>query len=174
MSLTKILLIAIALSMDTFSLSLGISLLFKNNKIYLFPIMVSIFHLIFPIIGSLIGIKLLEYIKTTPNKLLGIIFMFLFLKLFKDIIFDKEKEININTINLILLAILVSIDSLITGIGLSTITTIVPMIIFSLVSFIFTFVGLKIGKYAKNELGNIANIIGLLLLLALSIIHLCK
>ena len=174
MSLINIIIIAIALSMDTFSLSLGISLLFNNNKMFIFPIIVGIFHFIFPIIGNQIGIKLISIIKITPNKLLGIIFMLLFLKLFKDVIYNKENEIKISTANLIILALLVSIDSLITGIGLSNITNLVPMLLFSLVSFIFTFAGLKIGKYAKKELGSVANIIGLLLLLVLSIIHLCK
>lgn len=176
MSFTNALIIAIALSMDTLSLSLGLSLLSKNSKLYLFPVIVGILHFLFPLIGSFLGIELLKYFTISPNKLLGIIFMILTIKLLKDIIFDKELDININIINLIILSVLVSIDSLITGIGLSSTikTNFIPLIIFSIVSFSFTLLGLNIGKYAKKELGNIASFIGLILLFVLSIIHLCK
>ena len=175
MSLFNYLVIAIALSMDTFSLSLGLSLLLNNNTIKIFPIIVGILHFILPFIGTILGINLLRIIPIEPNKLLGYIFLFLFIKLLKDIFYDKDNNININIINIFLLAFLVSIDSLITGIGLSTaITNLLPFTVFSIVSFLFTYLGLKIGYFAKKELGSIANIIGLILLLSLSIIHLCK
>lgn len=175
MPLIKYLIIAIALSMDTFSLSLGLTLLSKNEQLNIFPILVGILHFMFPLLGRLVGINLLKYLPISPTKLLGIIFMILFIKLLKDIVSDKDLYLNINFINIIVLAVLVSIDSLITGIGLTSNNNfLTPYIIFSIVSFTFTFIGLKIGKYAKKELENIASLIGLFLLFVLSIIHLCK
>ena len=171
MSLISIFIIAIALSMDTFSLSLSISLL-TNNKLYYFPILVGIFHFIFPLIGSNLGYYLLKYININPNKLLGIIFLLLFIKLLKDKN-KNDKEININTISIIILSIFVSIDSFITGIGIINFKIYYSFII-SMVSFLLTFIGLKIGSQAKKDLDNISSIIGLTLLLILSIIHLYK
>ena len=168
----KYIIIAIALSMDTFSLSLGLSLISNNNKINIFPITVGIFHFLFPIIGNILGTRLLKYVSISSNKLLGVIFLLLFIKLLKDIIFKKEVDIKINIINIIILSILVSIDSLITGIGL--IINIKVSLIFSIISFLFTLIGLKLGNITKKELENTASYIGLFLLFILSIIHLCK
>ena len=174
MSLFNILVIAIALSMDTFSLSLSLSLLVNNTKIlYIYLVSVTIFHFIYPLLGNKLGVYIINYMGISSNKILGIIFFILFIKLLIDLIISKDKDININPINIIILAILVSIDSFITGIGLINIKLIYLFIISS-VAFIFTFIGLKIGIYARKETGKIANIFGLILLLLLSLFHLCK
>lgn len=177
MNLMDILIIAIALSMDTFSFSLSISLL--NNSVKkqtLFIFLVGLFHFSFPIIGTIIGTKLLKLITISSNKLLGIIFFILFLKLYNDIKKGEPGVLKLTKINILFFAILVSIDSLITGIGLTNIIkySLIPPIIFSIVSTSFTFLGILIGKYAHKELGTKASNLGLLLLFLLSIIHVCK
>lgn len=177
MSIISYILIALALSMDTFSLSLSLSLIIGKRKIYfILVILVAFLHFILPILGSYIGMIILNFLPISPNKLLGIIFILLFVKLLIDINEKAQKPIIINIFMIVVLAFLVSLDSLITGIGLSNViaTNIYPCLIFSLTSGLFTLMGLLIGNLAKKNLGILANYIGLFLLLLLAIIHLCK
>jgi manganese efflux pump family protein len=177
MSLLNLFLIALALSMDTFSLALSLSLMSNSLKFYLFyPLLVATFHFTFPIIGSIIGNKILSFLIISSNKLLGLIFVFLFVKLYFDIKKDANYQFKLNFISVITMGMLVSLDSLITGFGLANIIkiTLLPSLIFALVSGSFTFLGLKMGSTAQKNLGVKANNMGLLLLLILGIIHLCK
>jgi len=90
----------------------------------------------------------------------------------------KEEKINLDLsfLGIFLFAFGVSIDAFSTGLGLSAITNskIIAMTIFSIVSFLFTWVGLVIGKKAVEKLGKKANIFGLILLIYLGIHHICK
>jgi manganese efflux pump family protein len=177
MTIIDLIIIAIALSMDTFSFSLSISLLTNSiKKQTLLIFLVGLFHFSFPFIGGFLGQNLIKIISISSNKLLGFIFLFLFLKLYYDLKQNKNESLKLTIPNIIFFAILVSIDSLITGIGLENIikTSCLPSIIFSIISSFFTFLGLIIGKYAQKELGTKANNIGLLLLLLLSFVHLFK
>ena len=73
-----ILTIAIALSMDTFSLSLGIGTgNISKKRCLLFSIIVGIMHFIMPLIGNLIGNKIVEIFMLKSNFLLGIILIYL-------------------------------------------------------------------------------------------------
>src|SRR5574344_1421219 len=175
MNIINYILIAVALSMDTFSLSL--SLIMRRKKIYLyFILLVSFMHFIFPIIGSIIGNMILNNMLISSNKLLGIIFILLFLKLYFDIKKGNNKPININLGIIFAMSIAVRMDSFITGIGLTRELQIsfLPSLIFFITSGIFTLLGLYVGNFAKTNLGKITNNIGLFLLLLLAIIHICK
>ena len=60
--LLSIILIGVSLSMDTFSLSLSMGSLIRNNKyLKFFPFIVGIFHFFMPIIGNKIGISIMNY-----------------------------------------------------------------------------------------------------------------
>lgn len=175
--LSIIITIAIALSMDTFSLALTIGTLGISNKfIIYYSLLVGICHFFFPLFGSLLESKVSSYIFISANKLLGIIFLFLFLKLIRDLTKKDQPSLKLNILNQTLLAISVSLDSFTTGIGLKAITTnyYLSSTVFFIISSIFTLIGLKIGKESTNHLGIVANYLGLILLLFLSIIHLCK
>lgn len=177
MSIINLFIIAIALSMDTFSLTLSLSLISdKINQQTLFIVLVGFFHFLYPIIGKFIGATIINYLIINANKLLGLIFLILFLKLFYDLKHQKSSINNINIIYIIILSIIVSIDSFIVGIGLSSLVKniITPAIIFALTSSLFTFLGFYLGTKANKNLGTKANYLGLILLLILSIVHLCK
>jgi manganese efflux pump family protein len=177
MSLLNLFFIALALSMDTFSLSLSLSLMSNSLKFYLlYPLLVAIFHFTFPIIGSIIGNKILSFLIISSNKLLGLIFIFLFIKLYFDMQKDADFQFKLTFFPILTMGILVSLDSLITGFGLAYVikSSLLPSLIFAMVSGTFTFLGLKLGSTAQKNLGTKANNIGLILLLLLGIIHLCK
>ncbi len=108
--------------------------------------------------------------------MLGIILIFLAGQMLYDLFLKEDPTINLNIFGMFFFAIGVSIDAFSTGLGLSAITSnIIPaMIIFSITSFIFTLLGLFIGKYASKLLGTYASIFGAILLMIIGIFHVCK
>ena len=82
-----ILIIAIALSMDTLSLSLGIGTgNISKKRCLIFSCLVGIMHFIMPLIGSFIGLKLVELFMLKSNFLLGIILIYLAITMLIEII----------------------------------------------------------------------------------------
>ncbi len=173
----SLLLIGIGLSMDTFSLSLSIGTLkIKESRINLISIIVGIMHFIMPLIGMLIGARILDILKFNSKFILSTILIILAIKLFIDLFNDEEPTINLNIIGIFLFAFLVSIDSLSTGLGLPALTNniFLATTTFSICSFSFTYIGLTIGKYTSNIIGKYANVLGIILLLLVAIVHLCQ
>lgn len=172
-----LLIIAIALSMDTFSLSLGIGTCnLSKKKMLLFSIIVGIMHFIMPLIGNFVGEKIVSIFTINSNFLLGVILIYLAITMFIDIFKSEDKNIDLKFLNMILFAIGVSVDSFSTGLGLQAITSnmIAAVMIFSITSFCFTYLGLLIGKYANRVLGTYATLFGAILLVVIGIFHLCK
>lgn len=172
-----ILTISVALSMDTFSLSLGVGTMNLSKKKSLeLSIIVGIMHFIMPLLGILIGTSILRFFQLNSNLMLGMILIFLAGQMLYDLFLKEDPTINLNIFGMFFFAIGVSIDAFSTGLGLSAITSnIIPaMIIFSITSFIFTLLGLFIGKYASKLLGTYASIFGAILLMIIGIFHICK
>lgn len=169
--------IAIALSMDTFSLSLGIGTLnLSKKKMITFSCLVGIMHFIMPLIGNFIGEKIVEIFTINSNFLLGIILIYLAISMLIELLKKEEKTLDLKLINMLLFAFGVSIDSFSTGLGLQAITNnlLLTVMIFSIVSFCFTYLGLLIGKYANRLLGTYTTVFGSILLIIIGIFHLCK
>jgi len=162
---------AIALSLDAFSLSIIYGTIIKERKIiYEMSLFVGIFHFFMPLLGyylsSLFIIKLISKI----NLLSFVVFLILGLEmLFSN---DSDKNIiNLSSIySLIIFAFTVSIDSFSIGIALVNSNILIPIILFSITSFLFTYFGLNIGKKISQIKG--VNKIGGILLIALSIYYL--
>lgn len=170
-------LIAIGLSMDAFSLSLGFGTLNMNSKqIIRTSISVGIFHFLMPLIGLSIGSYLIEILKLNSNFIMGIILLFISLEMLIELLQKKETKLTKSFMGLILFSFSVSLDAFSTGIGLEAITNnyILSSFIFSIVSFSFTFLGLLLGKYSIKYLGKYAQIIGIILLFAIAIVNLCQ
>lgn len=173
--LISIMLIGVSLSMDTFSLSLSLGpLLEKSNYFNIIPLMVGIFHFFMPIIGNYLGIKLITILKITSNTLLGIILIILGINLILSYFNKKEVTIKLNIINMLLLALSVSIDSFSVGLGISEVTNnfFYAATLFAICSFVFTYLGLIIGKYSHKIIGDYASLLGIILLFIIGIYHL--
>ena len=170
-----VLIVAISLSMDTFSLSLSYGMLnISKNNILKISICVGIFHFFMPLLGDLFGEIIFRFIPVDEKALIGIIF----LTISVDILFSlfKEKEISpIKTIiDIIMFSLTVSIDSFATGMcldifGMSSFYTVS---IFMIISFFFTYLGLSLGYVIHNKIGKISELIGLTLLMILSFFYL--
>ncbi len=171
----SIFLIGIALSMDTFSLSLGVGMFNTSNKKAIkLAIIVGLMHFIMPFLGTILGSKITELLELNCDILLGIILIFIAIQMIIDLIKKEEPSFNLNILGMFLFAFGVSLDSFSVGLGLKALTNNIylAMIIFSICSFSFTFMGVVIGRYANKILGVYASIIGILILLILGIAHL--
>lgn len=176
-NLLLVILIAVSLSMDAFSLSLayGVNNLSKKDCLSL-SLSVGVFHFIMPIIGMLFGNILLNIIKIRIEIIVFIIFMYIGINMFIEV-FKNDNDTSIkNIFDILLFAFAVSLDSFSIGIGIRGITNniILSCLLFTLFSFIFTYIGLNIGSKLYYRLGKLANIIGSIILIVLSFIYMFK
>ena len=175
--LFSLILIGISLSMDTFSISLSIgSCNISKKNILFFTLFVGILHFFMPLIGYILGDKIIDILYIKANLLLGIILIFIGIEMILELLKNENKETNFNLINLGLIGISVSLDSFSTGLGLFAITDniILASGIFSTCAAFFTYCGLLIGKYGASKLGIYGNILGIFLLMILGIFYLFK
>lgn len=174
MSIYIIITIAVSLSMDAFSLSLAYGTLNLEKKyIKKLSIIVSIYHFIMPLLGLTIGNILLKIIPIDPNIIVCVVLTFIGIEMIIDS-FKKEENIKIMTIKeMILFGLAVSLDSFSVGIGLEALTKnyILSISMFSLSSFIFTYIGLTIGKKINNLIGQISTLIGGLILIFIGLTY---
>ncbi len=174
MNILSILLIGIALSMDTFSLSLGLGAFFISYKdAFKLSLIVGIMHFFMPIFGMFLGDQLIHIFEVQCDILLGIILIFIAVQMLIDLIKNEEENFNLSLFGMILFALGVSLDSFSVGLGIKAITSNIYLAtgIFALCSFAFTFFGIVIGKFASKLIGKFANVLGILILFILGLIH---
>lgn len=172
LDILELIMLAIGLSMDAFSLSIVCGTLNLSKKVKIFlSVTVGIFHFLMPLLGNILGLFIVHYIISAPDILVGIIFTVLSIEMLLNIKeLDEEKKSFKSLANAFLFAFSVSIDSFSVGIALGThnVNIILSGIIFAITSFVFTSLGLNIGKFLTLKFGKIANIIGSVLLLILA------
>ena len=171
MHLISIIMIAVGLSMDAFSLAILYGTLnFNKRKTLTLAGSVGVFHFFMPLFGNLVGLFLLNLLPISSNIVVGIIFFTISIQMLMSI-FKKEEIVDLKgTFAIILFAFTVSIDSFSIGIALVNSNILIPIILFSITSFLFTYFGLNIGKKISQIKG--VNKIGGILLIALSIYYL--
>jgi len=176
LSYLVILLIAISLSMDAFSLAISIGTLNLNSKyILVISLVVGLFHFIMPFTGDLISNLFLGYITIDSNFLSGIIFFYISILMFKDFKNGDEAKIKLTIIGCIIFAFSVSLDSFGVGFALELAGYLkyITFLIFSCSSFLFTFLGLRFGRFLKSIVGDYSVLIGAIIMCVLSIVNIC-
>ncbi len=172
LNILTIIIIAISLSMDAFSLALiyGTSGILKKDKLLL-SIIVGIYHFIMPLLGLTIGVLIMKMIPFSPKKIVGIIFCLIAIEMIVSGIKRKEEKYLLSIPAYFIFGLSVSLDSLTTGVGLSAITNkyILSCIIFAITSFSFTILGLNIGSILNIKYGTISTLIGGIILLIMGI-----
>ena len=174
---TALVLIAIGLSMDAFSLSLSFGTLdFKNKNALKISVIVGLFHFIMPLIGLFIGSKITNLLNINTNFVIGVILIFISLEMIIELKRKTKKQLGTKMIEILLFSLSVSLDSFSVGIGLNGITNnyILASTTFAIISFGFTYLGLILGKYSLKLLGNLARVLGIILLMIIGIVNLCK
>ena len=175
MSILEIILLAVGLSMDAFSLALIYGTLNLNKKTEkLMSIIVGIFHFIMPIIGYYLGKKLVNIIKINPDLIVGVIFIILGIEMLTSIKKEEHIKVLTNIVSIMIFAFTVSIDSFTIGIAFIVTDTIIlkPCFIFSITSLVFTYLGLKLGKKLSTIFGDISILLGASILTLLGVKYL--
>ena len=177
MEIFIILVIAVSLSMDAFSLSLAYGTLGLSKKeIKILSIIVGIYHFFMPIIGMFLGSILLNIIHVKPDIVVFVVLLFIGIQMIIESFKKEEKIETMSKVELLLFGLAVSIDSFSVGIGLNNITNryILSSIIFSISAFTFTYLGLILGKKVSEIIGKISTILGGISLVIISFIYLFK
>lgn len=168
--------IGIALSMDAFSLALGLGTVQMNKKLRNFiPILIGVFHFVMPIIGQIISSKLSSAIQLNSQLLVIILFFYMGIVM----IFSKQensKYIIYNFFNIFLLAFSVSVDSFTVGLGLNAydIKFLIPSTVFFVCSSLITYSGLIIGEYSVKCLKEKSPIVGGIIFWILAIVNIIQ
>lgn len=177
MNIILIFIIAVSLSMDAFSLSLAYGTISMSKKeIRLLSIIVGIYHLFMPILGMLIGKFIFNIMHISGDLIVLIIFSFIGINMIIESLKKEEKVKKMKLGEMILFGLAVSIDSFSVGIGINNISNNVLMcsIIFSITSFLFTYIGLKLGNKLNQLIGKIATIVGGIVLILFGLIYIIK
>lgn len=177
MNIILIFIIAVSLSMDAFSLSLAYGTISMSKKeIRLLSIIVGIYHFFMPILGMLIGKFIFNIMHISGDLIVLIIFSFIGINMIIESLKKEEKVKKMKLGEMILFGLAVSIDSFSLGIGINNISDnfIMCSSIFSITSFMFTYIGLKLGNKLNQLIGKIATIVGGVVLILFGIIYIIK
>ena len=177
MNIILIFIIAVSLSMDAFSLSLAYGTTSMTKKeIRFLSIIVGIYHFFMPILGMLIGNFVFNVMHLNSEIIVFIIFLFIGISMIIDSFKKEEKVKKMKKREMILFGLAVSIDSFSVGIGINNISNnfIICSSVFSIISFLFTYIGLILGNRLNQLFGKFATLIGGITLIILGITFIIK
>ena len=161
-----IVLTALALSMDAFSLAIiyGINQIRLKQAIIL-SVLVGINHFLFPILGNMLSNFLFSDFFNFKIITL-IVFTILGIEM---LVGDEKSDDNVlDFIGIILFAIGVSIDSFVIGITIKE-QILIPALTFLLFSSSFTFIGLKLGQKIGVKFGKTSKKVGGIVLIIIGL-----
>ncbi|PMC37437.1 hypothetical protein CJ195_11825 [Bacillus sp. UMB0899] len=171
--LLTLLIMALALGMDAFSVGLGMGLIrLRFRQIFYIGITIGIFHIWMPLVGMLIGRLLSDTFGTIATLLGGTLLILLGIQMvFASFKKDEDPFITPVGFGLIVFALSVSLDSFSVGLslGIYGAKTFLTVAIFGLVSMVLTWLGLLVGKRVQNWLGSYSEALGGTILLAFGI-----
>lgn len=174
----SILVIAIALSLDSFTVSLAAGTCFNKNKhsrsFLRFAFILAIIQGIFTLLGWFMGYELEQFIGSFDHWVAFALLCAIGIKMFYDGLKHKSKRkpIRVNSIAVnIGLGIATSVDALIVGLSLSLLdyNIYISALIISVVTFIFSISALKLGDLLKRKIKFPVEIAGGLMLIIIGI-----
>lgn len=154
---------AISLSMDAFSLSIlyGTLGMRKKDK-FILSFIVGIFHFIMTLLGKCFGNLIFEFIDVNPDLIVCLILSFIGMEMILSS-FENNNDIHLMSFSeYFLFAFAVSVDSFSVGITFTNMSYnyILSSFIFSFFSFLFTLIGLFIGNKIEKLVGKLSTLIG--------------
>lgn len=177
MGIFIIILIAISLSMDAFSLALSFGTMINNaKKRFSISGTVGLFHFFMPLIGAFIGRVFVRNLHVQADFLEGVIFFYIAILMFRDFKNGEDEKFDISFIGIILFAFGVSLDSF--GVGFTFSMSLFEMIravsIFAITSAGFTYLGLKLGDKLNKLVGEYSVLAGAIIMTILALINFCQ
>jgi putative Mn2+ efflux pump MntP len=179
MSFFIILATALALAMDAFAVTVGISLRperIAKNQVLRLSIFFGFFQFIMPVLGWAAGLKLMGLIRDVDHWVaFGLLFLVgskMILESFKaEDRVEKKRADPTKGFTLILLSIATSIDALAVGLGFSAleIPILYPACVIGIVAFFLTAFAAGIGPYIGRKLGRKAGVAGGVILIIIGV-----
>ena len=164
-ALISIIIIAIALAMDAFSVSLTKGFTQKNltkSQILYYGLFFGFFQFIMPVIGYICGTTISSFVSTVAPWIAFFLLLAIGLNMIRESL-DSDDEYIMDTFSFKeLLAVATSIDAFAVGItfALLNMSLLLPCTIIGIVAFIFSISGIFIGKKLGNYFGDKFEILG--------------
>lgn len=171
--IVSLLFMSFALSVDGFSVSLGIGMQsIRLKRIAIIGFVFGLFHVLLPFIGIVIG----QFISFKFQFIASVISGFILVVIGSYMIFSALQTktyfmVNPRGIQLFTVALLVSLDSFPVGVslGLSGIKTIFVIFFFGITAMGLAWIGMLIGRKTHSLLGTYSEILGGIILLIFGI-----
>ncbi len=172
--IVTLLMIAIALGMDAFSLGIGMGMQgLRKRQILQISLMIGLFHVIMPLIGLYMGRYLFHFIGNIAAIVGGGVLCLLGAHMLWTAIVGGEKPPYkaIKGMGMILFALSVSVDALTVGLslGLFAADTIIAVTMFGIIGGFMAGLGLSLGKQVGKWVGGYGEAFGGIILFSLGI-----
>lgn len=160
MCFISLIMLSLSLSMDAFSLALAYGTLnLPKTTSKKLSYSVGIFHFFMPILGMSVKYALVKYYSISFEFITFIIYIYLGVVLLMESTRERQVSNIQSTRDIFLFSFVVSLDSFSVGIALKHFTFLAPLC-FAVCSFLFTSVGLNIGKNLYHLLGKVSVLFG--------------
>ena len=176
MELFEIAGIGVGLAMDAFAVSICKGLSMKKlswKKAIIIALYFGIFQALMPVLGYFLGSAFSSFVQSVDHWIAFILLAIIGGKMIKDSTEDETKNRNdkIDVKTMLLLAIATSIDAFAVGLSFAFLNTspLIPSAIIGIVAFIFSIIGIFIGKKLGNIFGDKFQIIGGIILILIGI-----
>lgn len=179
MPVTQMLLLAVALAMDAFAVALasGASMACVTPRCaFRLAWHFGLFQAIMPVLGWALGLGLRRWIEAFDHWLAFVLLAFVGGRMLWDAFHHDDEHPRRDPTRgatLVLLSVATSIDALAVGLSLALLghSILTPVLVIGAVAFLFTLVGLYLGRGFRqlSGLGPIAEILGGLVLLAIGL-----
>lgn len=178
MNYIEILLLALALCVDSFIVSVTCSLHSKLSirRGLLMAVVFAFFQGVFPFAGALLGMACHDLMASIDHWISFGLLLLVGGKMIVDAVRDvpEEKQLDVSSIGVMcLLGIATSIDAFVVGIGLGLETdmlnVIVTVVTIGIMTFVVSLSGLFLGKYSVTVPERLANILAGLVLVGLGV-----
>ncbi len=175
METVSIVLIAVALAMDAFAVSLCKGLAMKRpdlRSVITIALWFGIFQALMPVIGYLLGHSMYDLMKDYDHWIaFGLLFLIGANMIRESFSEDEEMDPDIYPISMLILAVATSIDAFAVGISLAMDGSdiITSVLIIGAITFLISAVGVKLGAKVGGILGKRAELLGGLILIGIGI-----
>lgn len=170
----EILLMSFGVAADATAVSICKGLKIKNNvliKGFIIGMYFGIFQCILPILGYFLGNQFSYIINNIDHWLVFFILLYIGVKMIIESLHPKEENDSIKLGEMLILALATSIDAFSVGISIAFIkgNIVLNSIMYMIVTWIMSIIGVYIGHYFGNKWAKFANIIGGLILILIGI-----
>lgn len=164
-----LLIIAFALSMDAFSLGIGVGMVgIRLREIVKVSITIGLFHIMMPVVGIVVGAYLSDLVGDIAVFIGGGVLMLIGLHMLWNGLVHSDQKSMLKTkgFGLLLFAFSVSLDALTVGFsfGLIEVNKVLAISLFGIMGAAMSYFGLLLGRSVGGWLGDYSELVGGLIL----------